>query len=104
VASRRHWGTAEPGGEAAATHPTPSRPGGAIRVCLKTDHRNLHSPAAIRKLGAQHEGTLRSHRIRRDGTFRDTVMFSIVDREWPAVRSALQARLQALRAAEPGQG
>ena len=77
---------------------------GAIRICLKTDHRNLHSQAAIRKLGAQHEGTLRSHRIRRDGTFRDTVMFSIVDREWPAVRSALQARLQALRAAEPGQG
>jgi N-acetyltransferase len=65
----------------------------AIRVALKTDIRNLRSQAAIKKLGAVYEGTLRNQRIRPDGTFRDTVLFSIVDREWPAVKAALEARL-----------
>jgi len=65
----------------------------AIRVALKTDIRNLRSQAAIKKLGAVYEGTLRNQRIRLDGTFRDTVVFSIVDREWPAVKAALEARL-----------
>lgn len=65
----------------------------AIRVALKTDIRNLRSQAAIKKLGAVYEGTLRNQRIRPDGTLRDTVLFSIVDREWPAVKAALEARL-----------
>jgi len=65
----------------------------AIRVSLITDVRNLHSQAAIRKLGASYEGTLRQHRIRRDGSYRDTVVFSIVDGEWPAVEAGLLARL-----------
>ena len=65
----------------------------AVRVALKTDARNLHSQAAIRKLGAKYEGTLRNHRIRRDGSLRDTVMFSIIDSEWPAVKAALVRRL-----------
>lgn len=65
----------------------------AIRVQLKTDHRNLRSQGAIRKLGAVYEGTLRQHRIRPDGTLRDTVVFSILDQEWPAVRDALRHRL-----------
>jgi len=69
---------------------------GAVRVMLKTDHRNARSQAAIRKLGAVYEGTLRQHRVRPDGTLRDTVVFSILDREWPAVRAGLYARLQAL--------
>jgi RimJ/RimL family protein N-acetyltransferase len=65
---------------------------GALRVALRTDGRNLHSQAAIRKLGARYEGTLRSHRIRRDGTLRDTVTFSVLREEWPEVREGLLAR------------
>jgi RimJ/RimL family protein N-acetyltransferase len=66
---------------------------GAIRVALKTDVLNVHSQAAIRKLGARFEGVLRQHRIRRDGSYRDTVMFSIVDSEWPHVRERLLSRI-----------
>lgn len=66
---------------------------GAIRLCLKTDARNARSQAAIRKLGAQYEGTLRQHRIRPDGTYRDTVYFAVLDSEWPEVRAGLQRRL-----------
>lgn len=66
---------------------------GAIRVQLKTDARNLHSQAAITKLGAVHEGALRQHGIQRTGFIRDTVMFSILDSEWPSVRDRLLARL-----------
>jgi RimJ/RimL family protein N-acetyltransferase len=69
---------------------------GAIRVCLKTDHMNRQSQAAIRKLGAHYEGTLRQHVIRPDGTYRDSVYFSILDREWPEVRRGLDERLAAL--------
>jgi RimJ/RimL family protein N-acetyltransferase len=66
---------------------------GAVRVALKTDAKNFPSQAAIRKLGAKYEGTLRNHRIRRDGSLRDTVMFSIIDSEWPSVKAALARRL-----------
>jgi RimJ/RimL family protein N-acetyltransferase len=67
----------------------------AIRVQLKTDLRNVRSQAAIAALGAVREGVLRQHRIRRDGTLRDSVMFSIIDREWPAVKGGLERRLNA---------
>jgi RimJ/RimL family protein N-acetyltransferase len=66
---------------------------GAIRVQLKTDHMNVRSQAAIKKLGAQHEGVLRNHRIRPDGTLRHTVMFSITKDEWPAVKAKLLERI-----------
>jgi RimJ/RimL family protein N-acetyltransferase len=66
---------------------------GAIRVALKTDALNVQSQAAIRKLGARLEGILRNHRVRRDGTIRDTVLFSILDREWPSVKAALERRI-----------
>lgn len=66
---------------------------GAIRVALKTDGKNVRSQGAIRKLGAQYEGVLRSHRIRPDGSVRDTVMYSILSSEWPAVKKNLLARL-----------
>lgn len=66
---------------------------GAKRVQLKTDGNNTRSQAAIAKLGAQREGTLRNHRIRPDGTMRDTVMFSILDHEWPAVKTGLLQRI-----------
>jgi N-acetyltransferase len=65
----------------------------AIRVQLKTDHMNVHSRNAILKLGAKFEGTLRQHRVRPDGTTRDTVMFSILGTEWPGVRADLLRRL-----------
>ena len=66
----------------------------AIRVALKTDVKNLHSQAAIRKLGARYEGTLRNQRIRPDGSYRDTVIFSIIEGEWPAVKAKLEHRLR----------
>ena len=66
---------------------------GAIRVCLKTDVKNVHSQNAIKKLGAKYEGTLRNHYIRRDGSYRDSVYFSVIESEWPAVKSALEERL-----------
>jgi RimJ/RimL family protein N-acetyltransferase len=69
---------------------------GAIRLALKTDIRNLHSQAAIKKLGAKYEGLLRNQRIRPDGSYRDTVLFSITEREWPLVKSRLEQRIERL--------
>src|SRR2546428_11101457 len=66
---------------------------GAIRVQLKTDLKNVRSQAAIKKLGAKEEGILRSQRFRRDGTIRDSVIFSIIREEWPAVKRALEERI-----------
>jgi N-acetyltransferase len=63
------------------------------RVKIQTDALNTRSQAAIAKLGAQREGVLRRHTRREDGTFRDTVVFSILREEWPQVRAGLQARL-----------
>lgn len=66
---------------------------GFNRVELKTDSRNLRSQAAIAKLGAVREGVFRAHMVRRDGSLRDSVYFSIVRDEWPRVRASLTARL-----------
>ena len=66
---------------------------GCNRVSLVTDALNHRSQAAIAKLGAQREGVLRSHMIVHDGRMRDTVVFSIVRQEWPAVRDRLLARV-----------
>jgi RimJ/RimL family protein N-acetyltransferase len=63
------------------------------RVKLQTDLRNDRSQAAIARLGATREGVLRRHQKRADSTFRDTVVFSVLRDEWPAVRAALEARL-----------
>jgi RimJ/RimL family protein N-acetyltransferase len=68
---------------------------GAGRVQLKTDRRNERSRRAIERLGAKEEGTLRRHARMDDGTFRDTVMYSIISDEWPAVREFLEGRLEA---------
>jgi RimJ/RimL family protein N-acetyltransferase len=65
---------------------------GCVRVALKTDGRNVRSQEAIARLGAAREGTLRRHMNVR-GYQRDTVYFSILDDEWPAVRERLRARL-----------
>ncbi|MCF6745206.1 GNAT family N-acetyltransferase [Blastococcus sp. KM273128] len=66
---------------------------GVGRVQLKTDVRNVRSQQAIARLGARYEGTLRRYQRRADGTVRDTILFSVLAEEWPAVRDALQARL-----------
>jgi RimJ/RimL family protein N-acetyltransferase len=66
---------------------------GAGRVFLKTDGNNARSQAAIRKLGAKHDGTLRHHRLRADGSVRDSAYFSILASEWPIVRDGLLARI-----------
>lgn len=63
------------------------------RVKIQTDQINERSQAAIAKLGAVREGVLRRHMRRGDGTFRDTVVFSITIDDWPAVRAGLEARL-----------
>jgi N-acetyltransferase len=62
---------------------------GAIRVELKTDALNLRSRAAIARIGAKEEGTFRKHLITDTGRIRDTVYFSIIDSEWPAVKKRL---------------
>ncbi len=67
---------------------------GCVRVALKTDGRNVRSQEAIERLGAVREGTLRKHMNVR-GYQRDTVYFSILDSEWPAVKARLEARLGA---------
>jgi RimJ/RimL family protein N-acetyltransferase len=66
---------------------------GATRVALKTDGRNLRSQAAIERLGAVREGVLRRHLRLPDGFIRDTVYFSILAEEWPAVKARLEERL-----------
>jgi len=66
---------------------------GCIRVELKTDSLNERSRAAILRIGAREEGTFRNHMITSTGRFRHTVYFSILDSEWPEVKSRLQARL-----------
>lgn len=66
---------------------------GYERVALKTHHRNERSQAAIARLGAVREGTLRHHVLHRDGTWRDSVYFSVLSAEWPGVRDGLRARL-----------
>ncbi|MDE1927614.1 MAG: GNAT family N-acetyltransferase, partial [Burkholderiales bacterium] len=66
---------------------------GAGVVGWRTDLLNLASQRAIERLGARRDGVLRHHALRRDGTVRDTVMYSLTAAEWPAAREQLQARL-----------
>lgn len=73
---------------------------GLERVKIQTDIINDRSQAAIARLGAVREGVLRHHRRRADGTWRDTVVFSVLAAEWPAVKSGLVDRVQAWRAAQ----
>jgi RimJ/RimL family protein N-acetyltransferase len=68
---------------------------GLRRVELKTDALNATSRRAILALGAREEGTLRSHMLLPTGRVRDTVYFSILADEWPAVRAGLESRLAA---------
>jgi N-acetyltransferase len=67
---------------------------GAMRVQLTTDANNLHSQRAILKLGAKFEGRLRSDKRRRDGSFRDSMVYSILSAEWPEIKERLRTRTQ----------
>lgn len=69
-----------------------------MRVEFKTDVLNTTSRAALRRVGATEEGVLRRHMITATGRVRDTICFSIIADEWPAVSAALETRL----AARPG--
>ncbi|HXI35225.1 MAG TPA: GNAT family protein, partial [Gemmatimonadales bacterium] len=63
-------------------------------VGLRTDNFNFRSQRAIEALGAKKDGVIRHFGVRRDGSIRDTVMYSILAAEWPDVRRHLELRLQ----------
>ncbi|MEO8142622.1 MAG: GNAT family protein [Betaproteobacteria bacterium] len=63
-------------------------------IGLRTDNFNFRSQRAIEGLGAKKDGVIRHHWPRRDGTIRDTVMYSILAAEWPDVKRHLQVRLK----------
>ncbi|WP_146551847.1 GNAT family N-acetyltransferase [Rummeliibacillus sp. SL167] len=64
------------------------------RVEIKTDHENIRAQKAIERIGAQREGILRSHMIRKDGTTRDTVMYSIIYKDWNNTKKRLEKMRQ----------
>ncbi|HEY4572895.1 MAG TPA: GNAT family protein [Thermoanaerobaculia bacterium] len=66
---------------------------GAQLVGWRTDNYNFASQKAIERLGARKDGVLRHHAVRRDGTVRDTVMYSLAGGEWPEVRAHLEYQL-----------
>jgi RimJ/RimL family protein N-acetyltransferase len=63
---------------------------GCIRVEFKTDGRNMRSQRALERIGATREGVLRNHMIVQNDFARDSVYFSVIDREWPDVKDRLQ--------------
>lgn len=71
---------------------------GAQLVGWRTDNYNFASQRAIERLGARKDGVLRHHALRRDGTVRDTVMYSLAAGEWPEVKAHLQYQLERPRA------
>ncbi len=70
---------------------------GLFRVSLRADSRNTRSIAAITRLGATYEGTLRGFRLAPDGSRADSLSFSILEPEWPRVRAGLLDRIDPLR-------
>ncbi len=67
---------------------------GAQLVGWRTDNYNFASQRAIERLGARKDGVLRHHALRRDGTVRDTVMYSLTQGEWPEVKAHLEHQLR----------
>ena len=67
---------------------------GCAVVGLRTDNFNLRSQRAIEALGAKKDGVMRHHQARRDGSARDSVMYSILKGEWPDVRRHLELRMR----------
>ena len=72
---------------------------GAQLVGWRTDNYNFASQRAIERLGARKDGVLRHHALRRDGTVRDTVMYSLAAGEWPEVKAHLEHQLSRPRQA-----
>jgi RimJ/RimL family protein N-acetyltransferase len=70
---------------------------GAKLVGWRTDNFNLRSQRAIERLGARKDGVVRHHALRRDGTVRDTVMYSLTVGEWPEVKAHLAWQLDRVR-------
>jgi len=66
---------------------------GCVRVEFKTDALNERSRKALLRIGAKEEGMFRRHMITGTGRVRDTIYFSIIDSEWPEVKTALEQRL-----------
>ena len=71
-------------------------------VGLRTDNFNFASQKAIAAIGARRDGVIRHHFLRRDGSVRDTVMFSMLRAEWPDVKRHLETRLERHRSARAG--
>ncbi|HKG95043.1 MAG TPA: GNAT family N-acetyltransferase [Gemmatimonadaceae bacterium] len=67
---------------------------GCMRVEFKTDALNERSRAALLRIGAREEGTLRKHSVTWSGHVRDSVYYSIIDEEWPSVKAMLKDKLQ----------
>jgi RimJ/RimL family protein N-acetyltransferase len=67
---------------------------GCIRVQLKTDRRNERSQKAIERIGAVKEGVLRNHMILPNGSYRDSVFYSVIEPEWPTVKKRLEEMLE----------
>lgn len=68
---------------------------GLVRIALRTDNLNVRSQQALARLGFVYEGTLRSHMMRQDGTCRDSLYYSVLADEWPALRDKLLTRIAA---------
>jgi RimJ/RimL family protein N-acetyltransferase len=66
---------------------------GCIAVEFRVHWHNQQSRAAVARLGAKQDGVLRNHKVWPDGTIRDTVVFSVIDGEWPTVKQSLVQRL-----------
>jgi RimJ/RimL family protein N-acetyltransferase len=77
---------------------------GCAVVGLRTDRFNVASQRAIERLGAHRDGILRHHQARRDGTVRDSVMYSILRQEWPDVRRNLSSRIARGASVQPARG
>jgi RimJ/RimL family protein N-acetyltransferase len=74
---------------------------GAGRVWFKTDTRNLRTQKALQRCGITREGVLRRHLLARDGFIRDSVIYSIVREEWPAVKQTAERVLARFRRSRP---
>lgn len=61
-----------------------------IRVQIKTDNLNVRSQKAIEKIGGVKEGILRNHMIRKDGTYRNSVVYSVIESDWVSVKNKLE--------------
>ncbi len=75
---------------------------GCIAVEFRTDWFNKRSQAAIERLGAKRDGVLRNHMLQADGRIRDTVVYSIIQTEWPGVKANLRYLLQRRGSAQAG--